>query len=467
MSELGKSVKGGDSSPDNLALDVFHQQANPQTGSSDDLEHDLSKRKAHVFGSAANLTTITVGPGILSLPAAFGMVGWLTGSVLMVVGGIGAWAGLHLLSEIAHRIGGTRTSFGKAAAKAGPVFAILADIAVAMNQLMAGVPYIMVVGDLMPLVVQTFNSDISHDSVLLSRRFWISVVLWGICCPLCLLPTTNALRYTSTMAMGSMVYIAVLAMVYFARPPVDVLDRCAGVIGVCKGPIEATTPFSTSFIKSLSTFFFAFNCHPLLFNIYNEIREPSVKFMDKVLAVWGCFVSTIYALFGLGGYFTYGSNVRSNVLKNWPLSTPATIGRLALCFSVTVSFPLLMQSARIVIMHLVNLCLQLGGRKDLTQPTHKLQTWLYWGSCIVHLAFACLVALFVTDLGVVFSLVGATGAALTCYIIPGLMYWKLFKDDRKEREISAKEKFVLYAALCIGIFGVVYVPVGVASVFIN
>lgn len=293
----------------------------------------------------------------------------------------------------------------------------------------------------------------------------MTIATWGVCLPLCLLSTAHALRFTSTAAMASMTYVGVLAVVYFFQPALDVFDPCsAGAIDGCLGSTSATTPVNFSFVKSLSTFFFAFNCHPLLFNIYNEIRDPSVRTMDNILVVWGIFVSFLYGFFGLCGYFTYGDGVSSNVLKDWPLTAPATVARCAISLSVMLSYPLLMQSGRTVILHLINLILPLYGKEAWTEPTHKLQKILHWAICFFHLTFGFTVSCLVTDLGLVFALVGATGATLTCYIIPGFMYWKYFKDDEPS---TLAHKIRVKAALCLGIFGLIYMPIGIASVFVN
>lgn len=65
-----------------------------------------------------------------------------------------------------------------------------------------------------------------------------------------------------------------------------------------------------------------------------------------------------------------------------------------------------------------------------------------------------------SDLGVVLSLVGATGSTIVSYILPGFVYYLTFKDE----ESSPKWKIML--ALFQGCLGLIIMPVCLTFIFL-
>ena len=69
-----------------------------------------------------------------------------------------------------------------------------------------------------------------------------------------------------------------------------------------------------------------------------------------------------------------------------------------------------------------------------------------------------LVALVISDLGLILGIIGSTGSSMICYILPGISYYVMFKDDGpvwKRR-----------AALALAVFGMLVMPVCLTSLFI-
>lgn len=85
---------------------------------------------------------------------------------------------------------------------------------------------------------------------LLSRRFWITVFM-AVIVPLAYLPTLNALRYTSTVALMSVAYLWCIVVFHYigdetVLPPEDEAQY---------------VKLSWSFFNNLPIFVFAFTCH--------------------------------------------------------------------------------------------------------------------------------------------------------------------------------------------------------------
>ena len=70
------------------------------------------------------------------------------------------------------------------------------------------------------------------------------------------------------------------------------------------------------------------------------------------------------------------------------------------------------------------------------------------------------IGLTVTDLGVVLSLVGATGSSVVSYILPGFLYYFMFKDKDQDTP-----RWKLALALFQGCLGVIIIPVCLYFIF--
>ena len=82
-------------------------------------------------------------------------------------------------------------------------------------------------------------------------------------------------------------------------------------------------------------------------------------------------------------------------------------------------------------------------------------------SCII--VFAYTIACSVKDLGTVLSVVGATGSTTICYILPGLLYYKLKKNERGDQ----KSTILMKISLCISITGVILMLNSLFFIFVK
>lgn len=71
-----------------------------------------------------------------------------------------------------------------------------------------------------------------------------------------------------------------------------------------------------------------------------------------------------------------------------------------------------------------------------------------------------LIAMVTSDLGVVLSIVGATGSTIVSYILPGFVYYLTFKDDATAPVWKTK------LALVQGCLGLIIMPVCLTFIFL-
>eukprot|EP00123_Amoebidium_parasiticum_P018668 comp24262_c9_seq1/m.45100 comp24262_c9_seq1/g.45100 ORF comp24262_c9_seq1/g.45100 comp24262_c9_seq1/m.45100 type:complete len:481 (-) comp24262_c9_seq1:843-2285(-) len=390
-------------------------------------EDESDVRQASFFSGVMNLSNTILGAGLLALPSAFAQCGYILGSVMLLLGAMGSSFGLHLLNQCAHRIGGCTTNFHAVANRSYPHIAFLADLAVAIKCFGVATSYLVVIGDLLPRVVLSVAGDTLDDTSLLYRRqFWISAVMLVLIVPMAYQRHLYALRYMSFFAIVSVCYTVILIVLFNFLPSLGACEKGGVIKPDCVGRIQAVVP-GLSVLSSLPVFVFSYTCHQNIFTIYNERalpyeqRESSV---NKVIITSIGTATIFYLIVGNCGYFTYGDHVSANVLKDYPADSRLVyVGQCMIAFLVTCCYPLQCHPARTSITKIVN---------HFTEDAfdHKPRsTFLYIAITTLHLLGTYLIAFFVTDLGKVFAVIGATGSTIICYILPGLFFYKMFEDS--------------------------------------
>lgn len=173
---------------------------------------------------------------------------------MIVFSAFASGMGLFLLGRCAAHTTGRTASFNSCARLTFPNAALWFDLAIAIKCFGVGISYLIIIGDLMPEIVKSLGFAGAYWDPylpwLLSRRVWITVFM-SIIVPLAYLPTLNALRYTSTVALMSVAYLWCIVVFHYigdetVLPPED----------------EAKyVKLSSSFFNNLPIFVFAFTCH--------------------------------------------------------------------------------------------------------------------------------------------------------------------------------------------------------------
>ena len=191
---------------------------------------------------------------MLGLPYAFSHTGWVLGSLLLVICGSLSSFALHLLGMCALKEK-EPSSFYTVAHSALPKFTIIIDIAVTVKCFGVATSYLIVIGDLMPDVMEFFDvgGALSH------RQMWVFIG-FIIVAPLSCLRNLDSLKFTSAFAIGFVVFLTILISLYaFDLPD---LDACEDVEEneECKGDTSNFTIDMDTF-RVFSIFVFGFTCH--------------------------------------------------------------------------------------------------------------------------------------------------------------------------------------------------------------
>jgi len=429
-------------------------------------------------GAMLLANTLLGGSGMLGIPYALSVSGYALGLLFLVFFGGASAFGCHLLHCSARKIGRAPCSFFTVANAVAPRWTWLIDGAVAVKCFGVGTSYLIIVGDLVPDAMTFFGIG---DSTEL-RWFWISVS-FSVAAPLACLRNLSSLRFTATGAVCIVAWTVTLIMLFFARAG-GTFDPCAfdetlGVDGrqanftlvggssarvvqppyslqddelPCRGAsFEAFTSDPVALFKVLPVFIFGFTCQQNIFTICNEVRNASKRRVDNILAMSYTLAGCAFAIAALMGYATYGNRVHPDVLKGYPQSKVVEFTRILYSVLATVSYPLQMHPSRTSVLALFRLCCPLRGSVE-----EGAEEWRYVIVTLVLLLCSYALALTVTNLGVVLAIVGASGSTMVSYILPGLVYFRTFKEPHFKRHMAIVQ-------FC---FGCVIMPTCLIMIFV-
>lgn len=204
------------------------------------------------------------------MPSALSKMGIFLGIFVIAWAGMTSGFGLYLQTRCARYVDRGHVSFGSLSRLTYPNLSILFEAAIAIKCFGVGVSYLIVIGDLMPGVVQGFAPGGGEGlaNFLLDRQFWITAFMYGrslnisvirvltaprlIIIPLSFLRRLDSLKYTSIIALCSIAYLVILVVAHWLigdtvaeKGPVRVFEWA--------GPVAALAAFPVMV--------FAYTCH--------------------------------------------------------------------------------------------------------------------------------------------------------------------------------------------------------------
>lgn len=163
------------------AVEDEHSMRPPLRGSN--MRRRAGPKQGGVAGQASwassviNLVNTIVGAGVLAMPHAMSNMGVTLGVIVIIWSGLASGFGLYLQTRCARYLDRGSASFFALSQITYPNAAVVFDAAIAVKCFGVGVSYLIIIGDLMPGVVQGFSRDVGADQFLLDRRFWITAFM--------------------------------------------------------------------------------------------------------------------------------------------------------------------------------------------------------------------------------------------------------------------------------------------------
>ena len=298
-----------------------------------------------------------------------------------------------------------------------------------------------------------------------------------IIAPLCCLRKLDLLKYSSAMAICSLVYVVILIVVRGVQQGGRVPATVPGV-NVTRA-WEWDAPASTvMFMKAAPLIVFSFGCQVQLPPLYAELRKKQGKsaagnfgelaalerrravsgFLKVIFGAVGSFMCVVICIGFFGCLAFPGSDkadlmAQGDILKVFdPKSKPAIAARVLLTLALSLMSPLLLWPVR---QSIWGLCVHVGAAPHDSSPEYipKVQ------HCILAVAILVVtggLAASIDNLGVVFGVLGAVGGAIMFYIFPALCFLQLLQRGHGTDEPVVDDKhyntfaFMAYVLLAYG-----------------
>lgn len=395
-----------------------------------------------------------LGAGMLALPFAFKNQGIMLCIFNISLCALLTGLGLILQGFISGFLTPRKSSFYAASQATFPKLSICLDLAIAFKCFGVCVSYLVIVGDLMPLITDYFGYETS-------RKLWLLVAMVMVT-PISFLRSLSSLRMVSVIALSSVVYLVIVVMGHLIAN--DTKDL--------RGEIAVFKPASAQgVITTIPIIVFAFTCAQNMFASINEMRSRNMKTIVKIAINVVSICAVVYISVGLAGYLSFGNNVGDNIIAMYNLSVWTTLGRFAIVVLVVFSYPLMFHPARSSIENVMyghDAGIEEENELERLMPHESEQeNRKHVALTVFLLILTFLLATFLNSLEMILSLVGATGATGVSFILPGIMAYILAKSDRENNLVSLPEyKLNIIKYLSLGLFtwGVV---VAVLAVCIN
>eukprot|EP01084_Bolivina_argentea_P096130 172817_1 len=275
----------------------------------------MFQAKASMFSSGLNLCNANIGAGVLGLPYAVSDSGWLMGIILFVIFATMSTFAFQLLMSVGscYCCNGHVSSYAIVCNDIAPRLQVFIDIFIALGFTLTCTAYLIIIGDYMPLVTRELGQfDVDSDSILISREFWIILFLIVFIIPTTALKKLDELRFSSMIAIACFIYVTIIIIAYELNDNLNIDSEYDD------RKVSAFPTHAFDFFRAAPMYIFAYGGHPLAFILTNELENPTLRRINITLIYSFGFVTIVYAVVGLFGYFTFGNQTKSNILLNYP-----------------------------------------------------------------------------------------------------------------------------------------------------
>ncbi len=260
-----------------------------------------------------NLTSTTIGAGIMGIPFAFAKCGWILGTALIIVSAVLSGFGSHLLAMCALNTP-RPSSFYSVADVVMPRFAFVLDTYIALICFGITAMYLFIIGDSLPLAMEYLQAP-----PLLQSRSVCILIGFSVIAPLSFMPSLDSLKFTSWLSGAMLLYMVLLIFLYACHIPSPLFDPCLDAVSdsACRGG-QAAVVLTSDTVRVLSIFIFNFSCQQNVFTIVNEMRDPTPQRLNSVFTAAMSTSGLLYVVTTFSAYVTFGSHIVSDVLQMYP-----------------------------------------------------------------------------------------------------------------------------------------------------
>ncbi|CAL0326687.1 unnamed protein product [Lupinus luteus] len=404
------------------------------------LELNPPSKKASKLQTLGNIIVSVVGTGVLGLPYAFRVAGWVAGSLGIAIAGIATFYCMLLLVRCKEKLASEEPlleskTYGDLGYRCfGTPGRYLTELLISVALCGGSVAYLVFIGQNLHSVFQ------SHELTITSYIFILAPVEIGL----------SWIRSLSALAPFSIFadVCNVLAMGIVVKEDI-------GQALVNGFSFEERTTITSNigglpFAAGMAVF--CFEGIGMTLALENSMQDRA-KFPRLLAQTFGG-ITFVYILFGFCGYMAFGEETRDIVTLNLHRNWSSIAVQVGLCLGLVFTFPMMIHPFNEILEGKFNFF-----DRGNNEPTRMRKIWIYISRAIVVVVLAIL-ASFVPEFGVFASFVGSTICAVISFVLPATFHLKLLGSSLSIWEKSL-DCFVLLCGLFFAVYGTYNTVVGV------
>ncbi|KAK4799188.1 hypothetical protein SAY86_024553 [Trapa natans] len=365
-----------------------------------------------IAGSASSIQTLgniivsIVGTGVLGLPFAFKIAGWLAGSIGVAMAGLATYYCMLILVECRDMMSGEMDSadlktYGDLGYKClGKPGRYLTESLIVVAQCGGSVAYLIFIGQNLSSMFKVHNlTFVSFMFMLVPLEILLS---W--------INTLSALAPFSIFAD----VCNVLAMGFVVKD--DIQQALGGQFSFNDRKAITSNLGGLPFAGGMAVF--CFEGFGMTLALEASMKER--RTFPKLLAVAFSAITLVYILFGFFGYMAYGEDTKDIVTLNLPRDWTATAIQIGMCLGLAFTFP--------IMVHPINEIVEANLKRlgwlyklhcsDMDSSETKAWKMMIYTTRSIVVVFLAVVASCIPGFGIFVSLVGSTVCALLSFVLP-------------------------------------------------
>ncbi|RZC75163.1 hypothetical protein C5167_050653 [Papaver somniferum] len=395
-----------------------------------------------------NIIVSIVGTGVLGLPFAFKISGYLTGAIGVIIAALSTFYCMNLLvycrDSIEKEEPGQVKTYGDIGQKAfGLPGRYLTETLIIISQCGGSVAYLIFIG-------QNLSSIFKHQNIPVS---WFIIALIPMEIVLSWIQSLSTLSPFSVFAD----ICNVLAMGIVFKQDLQLFDGISE-----RKAITTEGIISQGLVFSCGIAVFCFEGFGMTLALERSMKDK--KKFKWVLGYAFLGITFVYICFGIFGYLAYGDATLDIVTLNLPDDWSSTAVKIGLCLGLAFTFPIMVHPIHEIVegklkesMWFQKLCY--SDKEEVFEKRERYGLYLCRASQVIGQA---LIALCVPGFGVFVSLVGSTVCALLAFVLPSAFHL-IFVGSSLALWQRALDIIILFCGFCFAVYGTYNAIVGGSS----
>lgn len=252
---------------------------------------------------------------------------------------------------------------------------------------------------------------------------------------MCFYRKLNQMRAIGYLNMVAVLYLLAIVLYYYFSTSARASLPSPGAI--------STVLISSDVLRTFPIMVFAYTCAQNILPVYNELENSTVKRSSIVSIVSIGTSAAVYVVIALAGYFTFGANVGDNIIAMYPASSLfVSIGKLSVIALTLTSYPMQLYPCRASLLNMLEVnasnlsspdaeqSMLTGENAEVDLDTHTEVDNRQWSLITLALMGAgLLVSILIDDLSIVLGIVGSVGSTTISFILPALLYRRMYEDE--------------------------------------